>query len=85
MGRHTALNTQGQYPWRTVVRTAVQIVPGIALLVPVVVQTSGVEPTSAAVVGALAVSGAITRTMADPRVNEFLTRWAPWIAAEPRS
>lgn len=85
MGAHSKVEaaTQERYPWRTVARTVFQLAPGVAVLIPVLVQTSGVEPATAGVAAALAVSAAVTRTMASPAVNEFIARWAPWLAAEP--
>jgi len=76
--------TQVRRPWRSTVRTVFQLVVGLAPMVPVIVQASGVEQASAGVAGALAISGGITRVMALPQVEAFLQRFVPWLAASPR-
>ncbi|QCG77769.1 hypothetical protein QLQ77_gp23 [Gordonia phage Reyja] len=80
-----AAPTQSRYPWRTTVRSAVQFLIAFAPLAPVIVTASGVDEATAGVAGMLAVFAGITRIMAVPRVNTFLERWAPWLAAEPRT
>lgn len=76
--------TQVRRPWRSTVRTLFQLIVGLAPMLPVIVQASGVEETAPAVAGALAISGGITRVMALPAVEAFLQRFVPWLAASPR-
>lgn len=76
--------TQVRRPWRSTVRTLVQLVLGLAPMLPLLVDASGVDDTLPAVAGALAISGGITRVMALPQVEVFLQRFVPWLAASPR-
>lgn len=78
--------TQLRRPWRSTVRTTVQALIALATLAPLV--ASGVYSSSSAypavVAQVLAVSGALSRIMALPAVEEFLRRFAPWLAAAPK-
>jgi hypothetical protein len=74
--------TQVRHPWRATVRTAIAAITSAALLVPLVAHELGGEsvPWVAAIIG---VAAAITRVMAIPAVNEWLTRWLD-LGATPR-
>ncbi|WP_063017552.1 MULTISPECIES: hypothetical protein [Nocardia] len=86
MGRHSAEDaSQVRYPWRTVVRTAFQLVVGLAAAMPMFIASTGLPTTAAGIGAALAVSATITRFMAMPAVNAAIATWAPWLAAEPRA
>lgn len=85
MGEHNVQPTQSRYPWRATVRTAFAVTVGFAPLVPVIVSSSGIPAATPGVAAALAISAGVTRTLAVPQVNEFLLRWLPWLAAEPRA
>lgn len=74
--------TQVQRPWRATVRTIVQALIGLAVLVPVLVQALGLEHAAPWIAGVLAVSSAVTRVMALPAVEEWLRRFVPWLAAD---
>lgn len=79
------MTTQTKYPWRTTLRSVLQFTVGLAALAPFIVAAINDGNTEAATgltAGVLAVSGAVTRLMALPKVNDFLARWAPWLAAE---
>lgn len=83
----TKTTTQSTHPWRATVRTILAVVAGLALLVPAVLDAvSDGDPSSlgAWTAGALAVSGAVTRVLALPAVEEFLERFLPWLAASTR-
>ncbi|MFI8518963.1 hypothetical protein ACIGEZ_14220 [Streptomyces sp. NPDC085481] len=56
---------------RTVLQTAV----GIAVVLPAIVDASGLPATLPWVAGALAVAGALTRVMAVPAVQDLLPSW----------
>lgn len=75
--------TQTRHPWRATVRTV--FAAGVALLslLPVIAVTAHVEAVPA-VTQVLGVTGAITRVLAIPGVDEWLRRFVPWLAAEPR-
>lgn len=90
--------TQVRRPWRSTLRTAVQVaIPtllALGIVVPQVVQIILDEVGEAmpprlrlALLGisACVVSAAavVTRVMAIPKVEEFLRRWAPWLSAAP--
>lgn len=79
--------TQVEHPWRTVTRTIFQVVVMIAAATPLILQAvyeSNPETLGGAAAVALAVAGGVTRVMALPVVNDFLTRFVPWLAAAPR-
>lgn len=81
-----ATSTQSRHPARAVIRTVFAFVTSLALIVPVVVEATGLDvnsfPWLAAVVG---VAALVTRVLAVPAVNEFLQRWVftSWLAAAP--
>lgn len=78
--------TQVRRPWRATMRTTFQLIIGIAVLLPFVVQASGLSPEVYPWLGGLlAVAAAVTRVMALPQVEDFLQRFAPWLAAEKGS
>lgn len=75
--------TQSQYPWRAVARTVFAAIVALASLAPAII--SGANLDGWVYAGqVLAVAGAITRVMAIPGVNDWLTRFVPWLAAEPK-
>lgn len=73
--------TQVEHKWRATVRTVFQVVLALAAIIPLIVPAIGLS--SAAGVGAivLAVAAAITRLMAEPKVNDFIEKFAPWLRA----
>lgn len=78
--------TQVRRPWRSTARTIFQAAVGLASLAPMIAaevyDSSADYP--AAVVQILAVSAAVTRFMAKPRVERILRRRLPFLAAAPR-
>lgn len=72
--------TQVKHSWRATVRTTFQVVVALAAMWGVVVVTLGLGglPWAAA---SVTVAAAITRLMALPQVDDFLTRFIPWLAA----
>ena len=76
--------TQEAFPVRATIRTIFQAALGFLVLVPVLVEASGVPEHTAGVAGALAVSAAVTRIMAIPGVNLWLAKYVPFLAAEPK-
>ncbi len=75
--------TQTAYPWRATARTVFQAVIALLAAAPVLLATAGVDGSVGAAATFLAVSGAVTRLMALPAVDDFLTRFVPWLAAQP--
>lgn len=75
--------TQTAHPWRATVRTVVAAIVGALFLLPIVVSQLGVDgvPWVAAVV---AIAGTVTRVLAIPAVNAFITEYLPWLAPTPR-
>ncbi|MEU8519786.1 hypothetical protein [Streptomyces sp. NPDC048577] len=61
-------------------RTVLQSAVGIAVVLPAVVDASGIPASLPWVAGALAVAGALTRIMALPGVQELLP---PWLGGTP--
>ncbi|MFJ3581664.1 hypothetical protein ACIPPS_05390 [Streptomyces sp. NPDC090127] len=56
-------------------RTVLQSAVGIAVVLPALVDASGLPSTLPWVAGALAVAGALTRIMAVPAVQHLLPGW----------
>ena len=87
MADHRAEKTsQTRYPWRATARTALAFVSGAAVAAPVLytaVTNESPEAATGAGLIALSVSAAITRVMAVPFVNEWLTRAG--LGAEPKT
>lgn len=75
--------TQVRRPWRATVRTVFQAVVGLAAMWAVIVETIGLDPGVEWVAASLAVTGAMTRVMALPAVEAWLSKFAPFLAAEP--
>lgn len=77
--------TQVARPRRTVVRTAVQVFVALCALLPVAVGEIVTEfPDLAPYFGIpLAAAAVVTRLMASVQVEAFLTRFVPWLAADP--
>jgi hypothetical protein len=60
---------------RRTARTVLQTALALAVLLPALVDASGVPATLPRVAGALAVAGAATRVMALPGVQALLPHW----------
>jgi len=75
--------TQTAHPWRATVRTVFAALVGALLVLPIVVSQLGVGGVPW-VASAVAVIGAITRVLAMPAVNEWITEYVPWLAPTPR-
>lgn len=87
MADHRSERTsQTRYPWRATARTVLSFIVGAAVAAPVIytaVTNQSPETATGAGLTALAVSAAITRLMAVPFVNEWLTKLG--LGAEPKS
>jgi hypothetical protein len=87
MADHSAeTTTQTRHPWRATARTALAFITGAALSAPVLyaaVTNESPEAATGAGLLALSVSAAVTRVMAVPFVNEWLTRAG--LGAEPKN
>lgn len=75
--------TQTVHPWRATARTVFAAFIGALLLLPIVVAELGVAGVPW-VATALAVAGAITRVLAIPAVNAWVTEYLPFLAPTPR-
>lgn len=87
MSKHVATTTQGEHPWRAVIRTVFALVIALAAMAePLYSTITQQDPVSATgpALAALAIAGAITRVMAMPNVEQFLQRFLPWLAASAR-
>lgn len=76
--------TQSRHPWRATFRTIIAGGLGALSILPTVAMAAGVED-HALVAQAVVVSGAVTRILALPSVDGFLRRYAPWLAAAPKT
>jgi hypothetical protein len=77
--------TQVKRPWRATARTVFQALVGFAAMWGVIVETIGLDPSWQWVSASLVVTGAITRIMALPAVEEFLAKFLPFLAAQPKA
>ncbi|WP_144627625.1 hypothetical protein [Arthrobacter woluwensis] len=85
MADHRAA-TQTRYPWRAVARTAIAVVFPLIAGAPLIYQAATLhDPAAATGIAAavLGIAGAITRVMALPLVNDFLTKIG--LGAEPKN
>jgi hypothetical protein len=86
MADHRAETTsQTRHPWRATARTILEFIVGAAIAAPVLytaVTNESPEQAVGAGLLALTVSAAITRVMAVPFVNNWLTRVG--LGAEPK-
>lgn len=88
-GRHAAETTTTQvlHPYRATARSVFQAVVALCAAAPLI-YTAATQQDAAAATGAaatvLAVTGAVTRVMALPVVEELLQRYLPFLAAQPR-
>lgn len=77
--------TQVRRPWRSVTRTVFQALVALAVMAPILVQATGLDPSSLPwLAGVLAVCAAVTRVMALPQVEAFLRRFLPFLSAAPK-
>lgn len=77
--------TQARHPWRATVRSVVAFLIGLAAIWGAVVQLAGVDPSAPLIAPTIAAAGAVTRILADPRVEALLRRFkaTSWLAAAP--
>lgn len=76
--------TQVKQPWRTTVRSVFQALLSFLIIVPIIVQTAGLDPEVYPWLGGvLAVIAAIVRVMALPQVEDFLRNYVSFLAAQP--
>ena len=80
MKHETGTPTQVAHPWRATVRTVVQVTVALAALLPFIIEAVGLSTSLPIVAGVLAVAAAITRVAALPQVEDFLSRFVPWLA-----
>lgn len=78
--------TQSRHPWRTTARTIFQAGVALASLAPTIAAVGGMEHLSASKAGGqvLLVCAIVTRVMALEGVNNFLRRFLPFLAADPK-
>lgn len=77
--------TQARHPWRATLRTIVAFLIGLAAIWGAVIELAGVDPSAPLIAPTIAVAGAVTRILADPRVERLLRRFrlTSWLAAAP--
>jgi len=68
---------------RRTIRTAVQVLLGLAAGLPLLVDTAGLPATLPGVGTALAVAAAVTRVMALPTVESWLPAWLRTLTPPP--
>jgi hypothetical protein len=72
-------------PWRRTIRTVFQALIGLAVMAPLLVAQTGLDPAQLPwLAGVLAIAAAITRIMAIPQVEVWLQRFLPWLAARSK-
>lgn len=77
--------TQTRRPWRATARTVFQAVVGFASMWALIVAGLGLDPEWQWVSASLVVTGGITRLMAIPAVEDWLSHFFPFLAADPDS
>ena len=84
MGKHSApLSTQSAHPWRATARTVFAALVALAAMAgPVYTAATNQSPEAASGWAALglAIAGAVTRILALPQVDQWLHKFAPWLA-----
>ncbi|MFC9433970.1 hypothetical protein [Nocardia sp. NPDC057030] len=75
-----AIPTQITHPWQATARTVFAVLVALASLIPVVAVAGGID-TVPAVAQLIAVCGAVTRILALPSVEEFLSQFLPFLSA----
>ncbi len=79
----TVQPTQARHPWRATTRTVIAAALPLIPLLPELVDVLGLRAYAWAG-GIVAAAGIITRLLAVPGVNGWLSRWVPALAAAPR-
>ncbi len=79
----TVQPTQARHPWRATARTVIAAALPLIPLLPELVDVLGLRAYAWAG-GIVAAAGIITRLLAVPGVNGWLSRWVPALAAAPR-
>lgn len=79
----TAAPTQARHPWRATGRTIAAALIALLPLLPAIVDALGVAAVPW-VMGGLGVIAGVTRVLAMPAVNDWVSDYLPWLAAEPR-
>jgi len=77
--------TQVTYPWRSTARTAFQVLVAAAGVWALVIEAAGVDQTNKIVAATVAGAAGVNRVMALPAVNDFIAKFVPWLAAEPKA
>lgn len=79
--------TQSRHPWRATLRTIFQAGVALASLAPTVAAVGGLDKldTAPAVGQVLAVCAIVTRVMAVPGINDFLRKFLPFLATDPKA
>lgn len=75
--------TQTAHPWRATVRTVFAALVALLPVLPYVADELGVS-TVGWVASVLVIVGGVTRVLAVPRVNAWITEYVPWLAPTPR-
>lgn len=77
--------TQQAHPWRATARTIVAALFGLVLILPEIIEAVGVSTAVPVVAALLTASGVVTRLLAVPSVNAWLSRYRvlEWLAAAP--
>ena len=81
--KHLAISTQSEHPWRATVRTVFAAIVALAAMAgPIYTAATQQSPEAATGWAAvmLAITGAVTRVLALPQVDEWLARYLPWLA-----
>ena len=75
------------HPWRRVLRTILANLGAFLIVVPIIVNTIGLDPNTyprvgSFVVGITLVTAAITRVLAIPQVDAWLKQTISWLSAD---
>ena len=75
--------TQTRHPWRATARTVFAATVALLPLVPELLAGAHLDATAFGV-QTLAITATVTRVLAIPGVNAWITEYVPWLAAAPR-
>lgn len=75
--------TQTRHPWRATARTVLAAALALLPVLPEIADAAGLYayPLAASV---LAIAATVTRVLALPKVDGWLRKYLPWLAAQPR-
>lgn len=82
MAEHRTEPSQVRHPWRATVRTAFALIVALAASWGLIVEAAGIDTGIPFIATSLTIAAAVTRIMALPAVDDLITRFLPFLAAD---